>query len=74
MARKLSTFVVFDAIFALLLHVSMAQQTHVVGDALAWTVPSGGAAAYSAWAARKTFAVGDILVFNFTTGSHSVAE
>ncbi|XP_060172070.1 blue copper protein-like [Lycium barbarum] len=75
MARKLSTLVAFAAIiFALLQHVSMAQRTHIVGDALAWTVPSGGAAAYSAWASRKTFAVGDILVFNFTTGLHSVAE
>ncbi|KAJ8562300.1 hypothetical protein K7X08_011591 [Anisodus acutangulus] len=74
MARKMSTLVAFAAIFALLQHVSMAQQTHVVGDALAWTVPSGGAAAYSAWDARKTFTVGDTLVFNFTTGLHSVAE
>ncbi|XP_055822712.1 blue copper protein-like [Solanum dulcamara] len=75
MARKLSTLVVFGAIlFALLQHVSMAQQTHVVGDALAWTVPNGGATAYSAWAARKTFTAGDTLVFNFTTGLHSVAE
>ncbi|XP_006358287.1 blue copper protein-like [Solanum tuberosum] len=75
MARKFSTLVVFGAIlFALLQHVSMAQQTHVVGDTLAWTVPNGGAASYSTWAAGKTFAVGDVLVFNFRTGSHSVAE
>ncbi|KAM3360652.1 blue copper protein-like [Capsicum galapagoense] len=75
MARKLSTLLlVFSTIFVLLQHVSIAQQTHVVGDALAWTVPNGGASAYSLWAARKTFAVGDTLVFNFTTGFHSVAE
>ncbi|XP_060172068.1 blue copper protein-like [Lycium barbarum] len=73
MARNLSTLVALAAIFALL-HVSIAQRTYIVGDALAWTVPSGGAAAYSAWAAGKAFAVGDILVFNFRTGSHSVAE
>ncbi|XP_009612880.1 blue copper protein-like [Nicotiana tomentosiformis] len=73
MARKLNlaTFAIFAAA---LLHVTMAQQTHVVGDALAWTVPNGGAAAYTTWTSRKTFAVGDILVFNFTTGLHSVAE
>ncbi|OIT26497.1 PREDICTED: blue copper protein-like [Nicotiana attenuata] len=73
MARKLNlaTFAIFAAA---LLHISMAQQTHVVGDALAWSVPNGGAAAYTTWASRKTFAVGDILVFNFTTGLHSVAE
>lgn len=75
MGKKLSVLVVFGAILlALLQHVSMAQQTHVVGDALGWTVPNGGAAAYSAWAASKTFRVGDTLVFNFTTGLHSVAE
>ncbi|XP_015081651.1 blue copper protein-like [Solanum pennellii] len=75
MARKLSTLVVFGAIlFALIQHVSMAQQTHVVGDTLAWTVPNGGAASYSTWAVGKTFVVGDILVFNFRSGSHSVAE
>lgn len=76
MGRNLmSTLVVFCAIlFALLQHVSMAQKTHVVGDALAWTVPNGGAAAYSSWAASKTFTVGDILEFKFITGSHSVAE
>lgn len=62
MARKLSTLLlVFSTIFVLLQHVSIAQQTHVVGDALAWTVPNGGASAYSLWAARKTFAIGDTL-------------
>lgn len=62
MARKLSTLVVVGAIlFALIQHVSMAQQTHVVGDTLGWTVPNGGAASYSTWAARKTFVVDDIL-------------
>ncbi|XP_076934344.1 uclacyanin 1-like [Bidens hawaiensis] len=55
-------------------HGNMAQTTHVVGDALGWTIPSGGAAAYTTWASQQTFIVGDTLVFNFTNGLHDVAE
>lgn len=35
--------------------------TYTVGDTLGWTIPSNGAAAYTAWASRKSFKVGDIL-------------
>ncbi|XP_059432991.1 umecyanin-like [Corylus avellana] len=45
---------------------------HVVGDATGWTVPAA-ATFYSTWAANKNFSVGDVLVFNFTTGAHDVA-
>ncbi|KAF8036575.1 hypothetical protein BT93_C2330, partial [Corymbia citriodora subsp. variegata] len=51
-----------------------AVTNHVVGDSLGWTVPPGGAIAYSTWASNKTFAVGDTLAFNFATGAHDVAE
>ncbi|KAI3524444.1 hypothetical protein L1887_03099 [Cichorium endivia] len=53
---------------------SMAQTRHVVGDALGWTIPPNGAAAYTTWASQQNFTVGDTLVFNFTTGMHNVAE
>ncbi|XP_010250146.1 PREDICTED: umecyanin-like [Nelumbo nucifera] len=63
------------AIVAVLLHPSAAQSTtHVVGDSLGWRIPPGGPIAYSTWASSNTFMVGDILVFNFTTGQHDVAE
>nr|XP_043629648.1 cucumber peeling cupredoxin-like [Erigeron canadensis] len=55
-------------------HGTMAQTRHVVGDALGWTIPPGGAAAYTTWASLQTFTVGDILVFDFTNGVHDVAE
>ncbi|XP_076934347.1 early nodulin-like protein 14 [Bidens hawaiensis] len=55
-------------------HGMMAQTRHVVGDALGWTIPAGGAAAYATWASQQTFIVGDTLVFNFTNGLHDVAE
>ncbi|TMW81400.1 hypothetical protein EJD97_009861 [Solanum chilense] len=51
-----------------------AQTVHVVGDTMSWIVPSNGAAAYTNWAAGKTFSVGDILVFNFMTGRHYVLQ
>ncbi|KAH7855944.1 hypothetical protein Vadar_030855 [Vaccinium darrowii] len=47
-------------------------ETHVVGDTLGWVVPPGGSVAYTTWAATKTFAVGDVLLFNYTTGEHDV--
>lgn len=56
------------------LHVSTAQTTHVVGNGLGWTVPSGGSVSYVTWAASRTFTVGDFLIFNFTTQIHDVAE
>ncbi|CDP10429.1 unnamed protein product [Coffea canephora] len=46
--------------------------THVVGDSLGWTIPSGSSV-YPNWASQQTFKVGDILVFNFATGAHDVA-
>ncbi|PWA47605.1 cupredoxin [Artemisia annua] len=68
--------IVFIAMMVASMHVlsSMAQTTHVVGDALGWTIPPGGAAAYTTWASQQTFTIGDILVFNFTNGQHDVAE
>ncbi|CAH1426500.1 unnamed protein product [Lactuca virosa] len=51
-----------------------AQTTHVVGDALGWNIPPNGPSAYTTWASGQTFSVGDVLLFNFTTGFHNVAE
>lgn len=51
-----------------------AQTVHVVGDDMGWIIPSNGAAAYTNWAAGKTFSVGDTLVFNFTTDRHDVLQ
>ncbi|KAI3724969.1 hypothetical protein L1987_64738 [Smallanthus sonchifolius] len=53
---------------------TVAQTTHVVGDASGWTILPGGAGAYTTWASQQTFTVGDILVFNFTNRQHDVAE
>ncbi|CAH1426501.1 unnamed protein product [Lactuca virosa] len=55
-------------------HDTTAQTTHVVGDALGWNIPPNGPSAYTTWASTQTFSVGDVLLFNFTTGFHNVAE
>ncbi|KAJ4953048.1 hypothetical protein NE237_029880 [Protea cynaroides] len=57
-----------------LLQCAAAETTHVVGDSLGWTLTPDGPITYSKWASSHTFIVGDILVFNFTTGEHDVAK
>ncbi|CAN1120591.1 Blue copper protein [Linum perenne] len=61
-------------VIAALLHFSAAQTTYTVGNTMGWTIPQGGASAYSTWAANNSFAVGDILVFNFAVGAHDVTK
>ncbi|KAF8007243.1 hypothetical protein BT93_K1288 [Corymbia citriodora subsp. variegata] len=47
--------------------------TYYVLDTLGWTVPPLGDVAYKTWAGRKSFDLGDTVVFNWT-GTHNVAE
>ncbi|KAE8674339.1 Blue copper protein [Hibiscus syriacus] len=44
------------------------------GDSTGWVIPSSNSDFYDNWADNKRFVVGDVLVFNFTTGTHNVAE
>ncbi|CAL0325690.1 unnamed protein product [Lupinus luteus] len=74
MTRNMNTFVIVLLTIATLLHGSIAQTRHVVGDSKGWIIPSGGAATYTTWAANKTFTLGDTLVFNFANGQHDVAK
>lgn len=53
---------------------SRVGMTYTVGDTLGWLVPPGGPIAYETWARGKSFLVGDILVFNFTNGEHTVLQ
>ncbi|KAK8620000.1 hypothetical protein V6N13_066489 [Hibiscus sabdariffa] len=55
-------------------HMSTYGTTYTVGDATGWRVPAGNDDFYDDWADNKAFSVGDVLVFNFTTGIHDVAE
>ncbi|KAK2991913.1 hypothetical protein RJ640_006090 [Escallonia rubra] len=74
MAGRLSMVVFMVMVVAAMQLQSLKAATHVVGGGIGWLVPPGGSAAYSTWAASQTFVVGDVLVFNFTTGRHDVAE
>ncbi|XP_061991997.1 blue copper protein-like [Rosa rugosa] len=73
MARNLN-MAVFAALVAALVISSVSAVTHQVGDGLGWTIPPGGAVAYSTWSSNNTFKAGDILVFTFASGQHDVAE
>ncbi|KAJ8562297.1 hypothetical protein K7X08_011588 [Anisodus acutangulus] len=65
---------VFMAVILTALPENIVAVDHVVGDSTGWRIPSGGPATYANWASRRTFRVGDILVFNFATGAHDVAK
>ncbi|KAA8535123.1 hypothetical protein F0562_030126 [Nyssa sinensis] len=60
-------------VIAALLVGGSTADTHVVGDSLGWTTPPGGPIAYSTWANRQDFQIGDVIVFNWT-GNHNVAQ
>ncbi|BAT98580.1 Blue copper protein [Vigna angularis] len=51
---------------------SEAQRVFNVGDGTGWTTPQDSST-YQSWVSDKTFAVGDILHFDFQT-SHNVVE
>ncbi|KAM3359511.1 hypothetical protein BC332_30677 [Capsicum chinense] len=73
--EKVMRMVVFGALaVATLLQVTTAQKEHVVGDNIGWVVPPTGASAYSTWASKNTFNVGDTLVFKFPSNIHNVQE
>ncbi|CAI0389283.1 unnamed protein product [Linum tenue] len=75
MAVSRSKTLAFAAIvIAALLHISAAQTPHTVGGNAGWTIPQGGESVYSNWASGNSFAVGDILVFNFAAGAHDVTQ
>ncbi|KAA8535115.1 hypothetical protein F0562_030118 [Nyssa sinensis] len=77
MAKRMN-FATALAVVVVVLAASLLQKTsaatYVVGGSLGWTVPPGGPSAYSTWASQHNFTVGDVLVFNFTTGQHNVAR
>ncbi|KAL6274850.1 hypothetical protein ACE6H2_025542 [Prunus campanulata] len=50
-----------------------AADNYTVGDGLGWSIPPLGSVAYKTWADKKSFQIGDTIVFNWT-GSHTVAE
>ncbi|KAF8036516.1 hypothetical protein BT93_C2288 [Corymbia citriodora subsp. variegata] len=52
---------------------SVVATSYVVGGSSGWSTPANGASFYSSWESAYTFHIGDVLVFNFINGQHSVA-
>ncbi|KAE8729530.1 putative Early nodulin 16 [Hibiscus syriacus] len=73
MGGKIGTATLFVFLVANLLQGAFGV-TYTVGDSTGWVVPTGNDDFYDDWADNKIFAVGDVLVFNFTTGQHDVLE
>ncbi|XVE59860.1 hypothetical protein DITRI_Ditri05aG0081100 [Diplodiscus trichospermus] len=74
MARELSMAAVLFVLLAATSLQTTFAVTYTVGDASGWRIPTNNKAFYDDWDDDKDFVVGDILVFNFTTGGHNVAE
>lgn len=69
MASKSSIASLAAILIAAAIQSSVAQTTHDVGNNSGWTIPNGGAAFYSTWAAGQVFSVNDILGKNSTYSS-----
>ncbi|XP_059645922.1 stellacyanin-like [Cornus florida] len=72
--NNLVTLLVVAVATAILIQNAGTADTYYVGDSLGWQVPPGGAVAFTNWSSQYTFELGDILVFNFTTGQHTAAK
>ncbi|KAI9185421.1 hypothetical protein LWI28_007097 [Acer negundo] len=69
MALHRSYLVVFALISTMIPVMTLAKE-FVVGDGKGWTTNFD----YQAWAEGKDFRVGDILVFNYPSGAHTVLK
>ncbi|KAK8501329.1 hypothetical protein V6N13_027028 [Hibiscus sabdariffa] len=75
MAMKILSIPVLVVVLASTVLQSTHATNYTVGDTTGWNArTNGNTDFYNNWAANKNFLVGDILVFNFATGSHTVTE
>ncbi|KAL8206254.1 hypothetical protein R6Q57_009805 [Mikania cordata] len=70
---KLNQLLVIAMVVASIEFQECVATEHVVGDKFGWAVPSSESF-YHMWAAHQTFKANDVLVFNFVTGAHTVAQ
>ncbi|KAK7294086.1 hypothetical protein RJT34_16969 [Clitoria ternatea] len=70
--NKMSTAIGGVVAILMLLQYAEAQTLHLVGSDIGWRVPPDNST-YLEWASDNNFAIGDILMFNFTNG-HNVIE
>ncbi|WRX31844.1 Phytocyanin domain - like 10 [Theobroma cacao] len=72
MARQISIAALFVVLAAVVLQSTYAA-TYTVGNSTGWRIPPN-TDFYDNWTDDTNFVVGDILVFDFTTGQHDVAR
>ncbi|CAO2822656.1 unnamed protein product [Amaranthus hypochondriacus] len=72
MAGKNEAVLLATMVIATIFGISSAA-TYTVGDKTGWNIPSTPNF-YTQWAAKQTFKVGDVLVFNFPASAHTVGE
>ncbi|XP_020580006.1 mavicyanin-like [Phalaenopsis equestris] len=72
MASFLKVGLILAAFFVFAGLNSSAAKIYTVGDSIGWTILNSPN--YTAWAASKTFHVGDIVTFNYNKQFHNVLE
>ncbi|XP_061337844.1 mavicyanin-like [Gastrolobium bilobum] len=74
MAEKMHlSFFVFAMIGCITLDSVSSTTTHIVGDNLGWNLPPHQGF-FADWAKNKTFAVGDVLLFQYNPGLNTVVQ
>lgn len=62
MGRNIKFVIVFAVLVGICAVVEKGDAaTYIVGDSLGWTIPPGGASAYTSWASQHVFRTGDVL-------------
>ncbi|KAK7318133.1 hypothetical protein RJT34_02831 [Clitoria ternatea] len=74
MATKMHlSFFIFATIISIAWEPASSVTIHTVGDTLGWNLPSYPSF-YTDWAEKRTFAVGDVLVFQYHTALNTVCH
>ncbi|XP_031097567.1 cucumber peeling cupredoxin-like [Ipomoea triloba] len=75
MGKMMELLVVMTVFLSAVTNVQRSDAaTYTVGDSSGWSTPfNGDSSTYTTWANQHQFVTGDILVFNFNTGLHTVA-
>ncbi|GKB93168.1 cucumber peeling cupredoxin-like protein [Tanacetum coccineum] len=74
MNQKLNLFIIMVIVAASMEFCGMAAVEHIVGGSFGWDNPNGNVVYYDKWSLNQRFHIGNVLVFNFATGAHTVAE
>ncbi|CAO2841221.1 unnamed protein product [Amaranthus hypochondriacus] len=68
---KFEKYVMILVTIIMLGNYNVSATEFIVGDDQGWDIPAS-LTMYSTWASQQKFSVGDVLVFNFLSGAHTV--